>query len=306
MKEKILSKINPKIVVPIAVGAVLAVVGITALAVSLLGRGGSVNQAQATEIALAHAGVAQEDTTSLSVREDEEEDRQVYEIDFSTQDTAYHYDVARNNGEIVNYNYDKNGTAPVGENQDDSGQEGVKTQEATPAPERAAATITEESAKTIALEHAGVTEASFHRVELDTEDGREVYEVEFYTGNTEYDYTIARDTGEILSYDSDIEGWGVGNGQGNGNGNGNGNGQQNGKGNSVSSSVSGPITLEEAVQLVLDRVPGASSEDVRIEQDRDDGRDVYEGEVYCNRTEHEFTIDASTGDFIEWSVDYQE
>ena len=78
MKEKILSKINPKIVVPIAVGAVLAVVGITALAVSLLGRGGSVNQAQATEIALAHAGVAQEDTTSLSVREDEEEDRQGY------------------------------------------------------------------------------------------------------------------------------------------------------------------------------------------------------------------------------------
>ena len=134
MKEKILSKINPKIVVPIAVGAVLAVVGITALAVSLLGRGGSVNQAQATEIALAHAGVAQEDTTSLSVREDEEEDRQVYEIDFSTQDTAYHYDVARNNGEIVNYNYDKTGAASAGESQDDSGQEGVKTQEATPRP----------------------------------------------------------------------------------------------------------------------------------------------------------------------------
>ena len=56
MKEKLLSKINPKVVVPIAVGAVLAVVGIIALAVSLLGRGGSVTQAQAVELALAPRG----------------------------------------------------------------------------------------------------------------------------------------------------------------------------------------------------------------------------------------------------------
>lgn len=60
------------------------------------------------------------------------------------------------------------------------------------------------------------------------------------------------------------------------------------------------------MQLVLDRVPGASSEDVRIELDVDDGRQIYEGEVYCNRAEHEFEIDAATGDFIQWSVDYQD
>ena len=60
--------------------------------------------------------------------------------------------------------------------------------------------------------------------------------------------------------------------------------------------------LEEAVQLVLDRVPGASSEDVRIQLEEEDGRQVYEGEVICNRAEHEFEIDA----FIQWSVDYQD
>ena len=151
-----------------------------------------------------------------------------------------------------------------------------------------------------ALEHAGVTECYMHRVELDTEDGREVYEIEFFSGNTEYDYTVARDTGEILSYDQDIEGWGLGQG------NGQGNGRQNGQGNSTSSTAAGPITLEEAVQLVLDRVPGASSEDVRIQLEEEDGRQVYEGEVICNRAEHEFEIDAATGDFIQWSVDYQD
>ena len=87
---------------------------------------------------------------------------------------------------------------------------------------------------------------------------------------------------------------------------GSGNGRQNGQGNSTSSTAAGPITLEEAVQLVLDRVPGASSEDVRIQLEEEDGRQVYEGEVICNRAEHEFEIDAATGDFIQWSVDYQD
>ena len=129
-----------------------------------------------------------------------------------------------------------------------------------------------------------MTEASFHRVELDTEDGREVYEVEFYTGNTEYDYTIARDTGEILSYDSDIEGWAAQSG--------------NAEGSAV--------TLEQARALVAERIPGVSADSVQIEQDREDGRTVYEGEVYYDRTEYEFEIDASTGSFIKWSVDYRD
>ena len=234
---------------------------------------------------------------------------------FSTQDTEYSYDVAQKDGEIINYNYDSTGTPPAGASEGSSAsgteaqavQEEIdKAQQDQSADESQAQAVEdavdEDTAVSIALEHAGVTEASFHRVELDYEDGREVYEIEFFSGNTEYDYTVARDTGEILSYDQDIEGWGLGQG----NGQGNGNGRQNGQGNSTSSTAAGPITLEEAVQLVLDRVPGASSEDVRIQLEEEDGRQVYEGEVICNRAEHEFEIDAATGDFIQWSVDYQD
>ncbi len=78
----------------------------------------SITQAQATEIALEHAGVTQEEASSLSVQQDTtEEGRKVYEIDFSTQDTEYHYDVARNNGEIINYHYDTASAASSGEAQ---------------------------------------------------------------------------------------------------------------------------------------------------------------------------------------------
>lgn len=289
--------------------------GALALTAVLAGCSSSISQEEATTIALEHAGVAKEDAVSLSVQQEHEDGRDIFEVKFSTQDTEYSYDVAQKDGEIINYNYDSTGTPPAGASEGSSAsgteaqavQEEIdKAQQDQSADESQAKAVEdavdEDTAVSIALEHAGVTEASFHRVELDYEDGREVYEIEFFSGNTEYDYTVARDTGEILSYDQDIEGWGLGQG----NGQGNGNGRQNGQGNSTSSTAAGPITLEEAVQLVLDRVPGASSEDVRIQLEEEDGRQVYEGEVICNRAEHEFEIDAATGDFIQWSVDYQD
>lgn len=289
--------------------------GALALTAVLAGCSSSISQEEATTIALEHAGVAKEDAVSLSVQQEHEDGRDIFEVKFSTQDTEYSYDVAQKDGEIINYNYDSTGTPPAGASEGSSAsgteaqavQEEIdKTQQDQSADESQAQAVEdavdEATAINAALEHAGVTECYMHRVELDTEDGREVYEIEFFSGNTEYDYTVARDTGEILSYDQDIEGWGLGQG----NGQGNGNGRQNGQGNSTSSTAAGPITLEEAVQLVLDRVPGASSEDVRIQLEEEDGRQVYEGEVICNRAEHEFEIDAATGDFIQWSVDYQD
>ena len=50
--------------------------------------------------------------------------------------------------------------------------------------------ITEEQAKEIAASHAGVAVAdlTFHSVSLEEDDGRRVYDVEFYSGSTEYDY----------------------------------------------------------------------------------------------------------------------
>lgn len=297
--------------------AVLA--GTLVLGALLAGCSSSISQEEATTIALEHAGVAKEDAVSLSVQQEYEDGRDIFEVKFSTQDTEYSYDVAQKDGEIINYNYGKTGAALSGDDgssqtgdgqavqeEIDQTQSGIQQAQQDQSADESQAlavedAVDEETAVSIAMEHAGVTECSIHRVELDTEDGRQVYEVEFFAGNTEYDYTIDRETGEILSCDQDIEGWGLGNGQQNGSGN----GRKNGQDNSAASS-SGPITLEEAVQLVLDRVPGASASDVQIEFERDDGKDIYEGEVTCNRTEHEFQIDASTGNFIEWSVDYQD
>ena len=69
------------------------------------------------------------------------------------------------------------------------------------------ATISEAAAREIALGHAGLSEAevAFIKSKLDYDDGRTIYDVEFYVGNIEYDYEIDAYTGDIRSYDYDIE-----------------------------------------------------------------------------------------------------
>ena len=228
--------------------------------------GGTIDQDTALKTALDHAGVAQEDTISLLVEQDKEDGEEVYDIQFATSERTYQYDVSRKTGEIVNYSYDvKKSSQTSTETQKDPGtavqtvEDAVSQAEAEQSAVESQTQMVEEEearakAMNAAMEHAGVTECYTHRIEEDVEHGRAVYEIEFIAGNTEYDYTIAKDTLEILSYDQEIEGWGV---------------SEGGTGSAV--------TLEQAIQLVLDRIPGADSTDVWIEYDRDDGRDLYEG-----------------------------
>ena len=62
-----------------------------------------------------------------------------------------------------------------------------------------------EQAKEIALKHAGLAndQVSLKRVELDFDNGVQVYEVEFYYNNVEYSYEINANTGDILKYEQD-------------------------------------------------------------------------------------------------------
>ena len=62
-------------------------------------------------------------------------------------------------------------------------------------------------AKSVALNHAGVSEGKAYDmdIELDDEDGTLVYEVEFKSGNMEYSYEINAATGAILKHEAEID-----------------------------------------------------------------------------------------------------
>ncbi|MCD7918367.1 MAG: PepSY domain-containing protein [Clostridiales bacterium] len=133
--------------------------------------------------ALAHAGV---EATSASFTEARlHRDGTAYEIEFTTADGQYEYELSADSGEILSYQWEVQG----------------KNVTTGTAPDSL------DSAKALALSHAGVEAdaASFEKEKLD--DG--VYELEFTTANGEYEYEISRETGVILEYEWDVQGSGA-------------------------------------------------------------------------------------------------
>ena len=190
--------------------------------------------------------------------------------------------------------------------------------------------IGRDAALEVALGDAGVNEsdATRLRVSEDRDDGRKVYEIRFDVEDKEYDYEIQASDGAIISSDIEtVENYAELQGDDTQNNNasqddtdqtaasdqaadqnttaGNGTNQsqtgqnQNNTGSGSSSGVA--VSQDEAVQIALDRVSGATAQDVRIEPDRDDGRYKYEGEIIYNNMEYDFEIDANSGTILEWS-----
>ena len=143
--------------------------------------------------------------------------------------------------------------------------------------------IGEEKAKEIALNHAGLTEDQTQRlwVKRDYDDGRSIYEVEFYgEGRDEYDYEIDAVTGEIVAFDTDLHDHGT-----------------------APSEGQSQVSEEQVRQIVLERVPGASAENIFLHLEWDDGRLEYEGELIYDNMEYEFKIDAYSGAVTEWEAE---
>lgn len=68
--------------------------------------------------------------------------------------------------------------------------------------------LTLEEAKQAALDYAGVkaSDASFTKAYKSWDDGREVYEIEFYADNTEYDMDVNVVTGRITDFSMEYHG----------------------------------------------------------------------------------------------------
>lgn len=155
--------------------------------------------------------------------------------------------------------------------------------------------IGKDAALEAALQDAGVTkeEATRLKTSKDRDDGRMIYEIQFDANGTEYDYEIAAEDGTILTADTESVASNTA-AQ---------NGQQNNTQNNQSQSAGANVAVsqEQAMQTALERVPGATESDIRMELDNDDGQYKYEGDIIYDQREYEFEIDANTGVILEWS-----
>ncbi len=133
-------------------------------------------------------------------------DKGVYEVEVYYHNDAYEYKVdARTSTEGGSIIYtDFNTTNSI--TSDNSSNNNSNANDSTNNGNNATtASITVEEAKNIALINANLTEdaVQFLRTEQEYDDGVLVYEIDFTSGDYEYDYKINANTGDVVSYDRD-------------------------------------------------------------------------------------------------------
>lgn len=255
----------------------------------------SMEQAQTAALDAANIDAANADVSSATLSEIA--GITCYKVEFTSGDYAYSYSINAESGEVLEASYHEQAVAAV---LPDGSTDTTTTQPSPTKPNVGAVTtspaqtttpstgsapvsgmVDEGKALEIALNHAGVkaADATVTKSRLDYEDGRQVYEIEWYANGAKYDYEIAVATGEIINSGYEAK-------------------TVVGTGNSATTSEA------TAKQTALARVSGATEKDIyEWKLDYDDGRPEYEGKIIYGGTEYEFTIDATTGSVTEWDTE---
>lgn len=206
-----------------------------------------------------------------------------YKVEFTSGDHAYSYSINAENGEVLEASYRDKNAAPADSTQTDTPASGATTTPAqiTPSTSTSTGAVDEAKAQEIVLAHAGVNaaDATITKSKLDYDDGRQVYELEWYANGAKYDYEVAVATGEIVNSGYEAK-------------------TVVGTGNSAT------VSEATAKQTALARVSGATAANIyKFKLDFDDGRWEYEGEIRYGTMEYDFTIDANTGALLEWDME---
>lgn len=181
--------------------------------------------------------------------------------------------------------------------------------------------IGQDAALSIALDHAGLTSSQIYELdmELDSEDGIMVYEIEFESSAGEYEYDIHAHTGQIVKYKAPRPQTGTPGttsaqgtaspGQNSGGGSqGNSGGKNTSSGAQGSSQGNRDIGQDAAFSAAL-RHAGVSASQLteqEISRDRDDGILIYEIEFETAQCKYEYEVRAADGTVLKADQDWED
>lgn len=261
------------VILAVAAGTSTVVVGS-----SLIGK------TDASEIALHDAGLSQSNVSDLTSKLDFDDGHFQYEVNFCNNGTEYEYVIQAKDGNIIARDIDDNRNA----SDDTKALNQMKSETAVPSENDG---ITLDEAKAAALADANLSESdvTFTKISLDDDKQIQVYDIEFYTSDTEYAYEIRVSDGSV--YEKDIEVL-----------------RTKLADSSTIDSDNNYIGVDRAKEIALNHA-NMNEADVKFSKaklEKDDGITEYEIKFYSGKTEYEYTIDAVSGDILESDVDYDD
>ncbi len=296
--KKLFSTPKKAIILVICMVVVMIAAGVMAFNSTLI------TKAEAKSVALKDAGLSESEASALRVRFEFDDGRFQYEVDFYNNGTEYEYLIQAKNGEIIARDIDGKGNGNP--DMQDAGNQPSADENSSVQPREDAenqpaangnntAQPQEDSldeAKAAALRDAGLSDSdvTFKKTELDHSHGTQVYDIEFYTSDTKYDYEIDASNGTVL--EKNIEQFQI---------------QANPTTDSaINSSGNDYIGVDRAKEIALNhaRLNESDVQFAKAKLENDDGGVEYEIEFYSGRTEYDYTIDAVSGNIIEYDVDY--
>ena len=239
-----------------------------------------VGETAAKQAAFAHANVNETDVREYKCKIDEDDGKWVYEIEFKSGNYEYDYEIDALTGVVVEHDRE----------QDEDAKRPVQSQPQTD-PTKPAATIDEKTAKQTAFAHAGVNETDVRvcKCQLENDDGKLVYEVEFVCGGYEYSYEIDAQTGAVIKHereqDDDVKAPPA---------------SAQTKPSQTQPSEPPKMNKDDAKQAALDHagVKEEHAQNHRCELDEGGEKPVYEVEFKHDGYEYEYKIDAHTGEIV--------
>ena len=265
----------------------------------------------AEAIALSSEGLTADQVTGLVTKYEVDDGVMGYDVEFRSGDYEYDITVNAETGKVASWDkeHDPQETAPAAteapatdppateapadktETTKSSTAKDASSGSSSTGKTASSSLISADKAKSIALDHAGVSasDATNLRCEYEIDDGVKEYEVDFRSGDYEYEYTINAETGTITSHDKEYDP------------------VETKPAETEPPATEAPaeeiISASKAKSIALNHA-GLSSDEVKgmeCEYDVDDGVKVYEISFRdTNGYEYDYEINAVTGKIISW------
>ena len=218
-----------------AILTIACIGGGTVYAGSVVSKNNLIGEDAAEEFAILDADITWDEVSGLHTYLERDKGRYVYDIEFHAGQAKYEYEILAEDGSVLGKEVKTSGTRTAAEQTDSrqkeetdlqaddsrqkeetdlqaadtaSGQDTGNAAPAAPQTESKPRYLSVDEAKKIALDHAGLTEGQvrFSTAKFDDDDSEgEEYEIEFYSGNTEYEYEIDARTGDIRDFSKEVD-----------------------------------------------------------------------------------------------------